>query len=58
MSLLLSSFAAGHTEHERTSATAFESVFEYLQDMRKRMPSITDVPLRRGDSLRMNNFSR
>lgn len=29
---------AGHTQHEMTSATAFESVFKYLEEMRLKSP--------------------
>lgn len=33
-------FVAGHTQHEMTSASAFESVFKYLEEMRLKTPEV------------------
>ncbi|XP_059486465.1 FAM172 family protein homolog CG10038 isoform X2 [Neocloeon triangulifer] len=38
--------SAGHTQHEMTSATSFESVFKYIEHLR-REPVKTDSPVKR-----------
>lgn len=36
-------FVAGHSGHAMTTATALDPVFEYLQEMRIKQPTVIDM---------------